>query len=46
MVNVGVLVSGAAIAITDYGVIDPIVGLAIGVYVIKEGLEIWTEADD
>lgn len=38
LVNVGVLVSGAAIAITGYGVIDPIVGLAIGVYVIKEGL--------
>ena len=46
MVNVGVLVSGAAIAITGYRVIDPIVGLAIGVYVIKEGFEIWSEADD
>ena len=46
LVNVGVLVSGAAIAISGYGVIDPIVGLAIGVYVIKEGFEIWTEADD
>ena len=46
LVNVGVLVSGAAIAITGYGAIDPIVGLVIGVYVIKEGFEIWTEADD
>jgi cation diffusion facilitator family transporter len=45
-VNVAVLISGAAIAITGYGVIDPIVGLAIGAYVIKEGIEIWVEADD
>jgi cation diffusion facilitator family transporter len=46
LVNVGVLASGAAIVITGYGIIDPIVGLAIGMYVIKEGFEIWTEADD
>lgn len=46
LVNIGVLVSGAAIALTGYGMIDLIVGLAIGVYVIKEGVEIWKEADD
>ena len=46
LVNVGVLVSGALIAITGYGEIDSIVGLAIGLYVIKEGFEIWSEADD
>jgi cation diffusion facilitator family transporter len=46
IVNAGVLVSGAAIAITGYGAIDQIVGLAIGLYVIKEGCEIWEEADD
>ena len=46
LVNLGVLLSGAAIAVTGYGVIDPIVGLAIGAYVIKEGVEIWAEADD
>ncbi len=44
LVNACVLVSGAAIAITGYGVIDLVVGLAIGVYVIKEGFEIWEEA--
>ena len=44
LVNVGVLISGVAIAITGYSVIDSIVGLAIGAYVIKEGYEIWEEA--
>lgn len=44
LVNLGVLISGIAIAITGYSVIDPIVGLAIGLYVIREGYEIWEEA--
>jgi cation diffusion facilitator family transporter len=46
LVNIGVLVSGIAIAVTGYRVIDLMVGLAIGLYVIKEGFEIWEEADD
>ena len=41
LVNLSVLLSGAAIAMTGYGRIDLLVGLAIGLYVIKEGLEIW-----
>jgi cation diffusion facilitator family transporter len=41
LVNLSVLLSGAAIAATGYGQIDLLVGLAIGLYVIKEGLEIW-----
>lgn len=45
LVNLSVLVSGAAIAVTHYGMIDLIVGLAIGSYVIKEGIEIWKEAE-
>jgi Co/Zn/Cd efflux system component len=44
LVNIGVLLSGAAIAITGFQLIDSIVGLAIGLFVIEEGLEIWEEA--
>jgi cation diffusion facilitator family transporter len=44
LVNISVLLSGAAIAITGYRHIDLIVGFAIGLYVIREGLEIWGEA--
>ena len=44
IVNLGVLASGAAIAMSGYRKIDLIVGFLIGVYVIKEGLEIWHEA--
>ena len=46
MVNLSVLVSGAAIALTGYRAIDLLAGLAIGLYVIKEGVEIWQDADD
>lgn len=41
LVNVSVLLSGAAIAFTGYRHIDLIAGLCIGVYVIREGIEIW-----
>jgi cation diffusion facilitator family transporter len=44
VVNVAVLASGAAIAITQYKSLDLIVGALIGAYVIKEGLEIWEMA--
>lgn len=44
IVNMGVLSSGVAIAITGIQKIDLIVGAAIGIYVIKEGCEIWFDA--
>jgi len=44
LVNVSVLVSGALIAVTGFRQIDWIVGLAIGLYVIHEGIEIWEDA--
>lgn len=45
VVNIGVLVSGIAITIFGYQSIDLIAGLAIGAYVIKEGLELWEDAN-
>lgn len=45
-VNVGVLVSGAAIALTGYRIIDLIAGTAISLFVIHEGLEIWRDDED
>jgi cation diffusion facilitator family transporter len=44
VVNLGVLLSGIAIALAGYEQIDLLAGLAIGIYVIKEGLELWNEA--
>lgn len=44
VVNLGVLLSGVAIAISGYEQIDLLAGLAIGLYVIKEGVELWSEA--
>jgi cation diffusion facilitator family transporter len=46
VVNLSVLVSGVAIAISKYQKIDLVVGLAIGAYVIKEGLELWEETNE
>ena len=45
LVNLSVLISGIAIVLTGYGVIDLIVGIAIGLYVIKEGYEILVDAN-
>ena len=45
LVNVGVLVSGAAIALTGYPVIDLVAGAAISAFVIHEGIEIWRDDD-
>ncbi len=45
LVNVGVLASGAAIAVTDYWRIDLLAGAAIGMFVIHEGIEIWRQDD-
>lgn len=44
-VNAGVLLSGAAIALTGYRYIDLIAGFVISVYVIHEGVELWRDAD-
>jgi cation diffusion facilitator family transporter len=46
LVNISVLMSGWAVAVTGYGKIDLIVALAIGVYVIKEGYEIWEATNE
>lgn len=46
VVNFGVLLSGLAITVFGYRSIDLIAGLAIGAYVIKEGLELWEDANE
>ena len=46
LVNLSVLLSGAAIAASGWREIDLLVGLAIGLYVIKEGWEIWETTTD
>ena len=46
LVNVSVLVSGAVIAWTGYRIVDLLMGAAIGVFVIHEGVEIWNEASE
>lgn len=44
IVNVSVFLSGLLIALTNYRPIDWLIGIAIGLYVIREGIEIWQEA--
>ncbi|TAN03442.1 MAG: cation transporter [Rhodanobacteraceae bacterium] len=44
LVNIGVLLSGVAIALTGYRYIDLAVGLVISAFVIHEGIEIWGDA--
>lgn len=46
IVNVGVLLSGVAIAVTGWRYIDLAVGLAIAIFVIGEAIEIFREAAD
>ena len=46
LVNVGVLVSGAAIALTGYKVIDLLAGTAISLFVIHEGIEILDDSSE
>ena len=46
LVNVSVLVSGAVIAWTGYRIVDLLMGAAIGLFVIREGFEIWNEASE
>ena len=45
LVNVGVLLSGVAIALTGYRLIDLLAGAAISVFVIHEGIEICRDTD-
>jgi cation diffusion facilitator family transporter len=42
--NLAVILSGAGLLLTKFRYIDPIVGAAIGIYVIREALEILSEA--
>ena len=46
VVNLGVVVSGVAIALSGFQNIDLATGLAIGIYVIRGGLEIWGDAGE
>ncbi len=46
VVNIGVLVSGIAIALSGYQRIDLLAGLAIGLFVIKEGVELVQETNE
>lgn len=43
--NIAVFVSGAIVAVMRFTVVDLIVGFAIGIYVLKEALEILREAN-
>ena len=45
VVNLGVLISGIAIALSGFQKIDLLTGLAIGIFVIKEGEELILEAN-
>ena len=46
LVNIGVLVSGGAIALTGYRAIDLLTGAAISLFVIHEGIEIWQDTSE
>ena len=46
LVNVGVLASGAVIAVAGYQVIDLLTGAAISLFVIHEGIEIWNDSSE
>lgn len=44
--NVAVFISGGIVAATELQVVDLIAGFAIGLYVLKEAVEIWREANE
>jgi Co/Zn/Cd efflux system component len=46
LVNLGVLMSGAAIAVTGFAVIDLLAGAALSAFVIHEGIEIWRDTTE
>lgn len=43
--NIAVFISGAIVALTRFAIVDLVVGFAIGVYVLREALEIFREAN-
>lgn len=45
LVNMGVLVAGALVAISGYRIIDLIAGVIIGIFVVHEGWELWEGQD-
>jgi Co/Zn/Cd efflux system component len=44
--NVAVFISGGIVAATGLQIVDLIAGFAIGLYVLKEAVEIWREANE
>lgn len=46
LANIAVFISGGLVAFTRQPVIDLIVGCAIGLYVLKEAIEILREANE
>ncbi len=46
LVNVGVLLAGAVIAVSGWRVVDLIAGVIIAGFVIHEGWELWESGDD
>ena len=45
LANFAVFISGAVVAITGLSAVDLVVGLGIGIYVVREALEIFQEAN-
>lgn len=46
LANIAVFISGGVVALTGYGLVDLVVGFAIGIYVLKEAVEILHEAGE
>lgn len=46
LANVAVFISGGIVLLTGYAVVDLVVGFAIGLYVLKESIEILGEANE
>ena len=46
LANFAVFLSGALVALTRWNIIDLVVGLGIGIYVVREAVEIFREADE
>ena len=46
LANVAVFISGGIVLTTGYSAVDLVVGLAIGLYVLKEAIEILREANE
>lgn len=46
LANIGVFISGGIVAVTGFRFVDLVAGFAIGLYVLKEALEIMREASN